>query len=58
MVGTFHLLNLSLGVVVDDDLEGLEDGHGAWSRLIQIFTDTVFQKGYVDEIILLGDADS
>jgi len=57
VVGTFHLFDLSLRVVVDDDLEGLEDGHGTWHRLVQVFADTVFQKGYVDEIILLGDTD-
>lgn len=52
-----QLVDLALRIVVDDDLQGVEDGHRARSAPVQVLPNGVLKHGDVDGLVSLGDAD-
>src|SRR5215213_7855358 len=47
VVDSFHLLDEILGIVIQDQLEGLGDSHPPKRMFIEIISDALLQKGYV-----------
>jgi len=56
VVGDFDELVLAFRVVVDDKLEGMEDGHGAAGAAVQVVALEVFEHFDVDDAIGARDA--
>ena len=57
VVDGVHLFDLTLGIVVDDDLQRTQHGHHARRALVQVFADEVFEHGQFDDAVGLRDAD-
>ena len=57
VVDGFHVLDEVGGVVGDDHLERIEDGHGAEGAFVEVFAEEVFQEAEFDDAVGFGDAD-
>ena len=57
VVGDLHLLDLALGVVLDDHLERVEDAEPALGRPVEDVADGVLELPDLDDAVGLGHAD-
>src|SRR5206468_8073896 len=58
VVDDVDLLDLSFRIVGEDDLDRMQDGHHARRALVQILADAVLELRNVDDVLLLGNADT
>ncbi len=58
MVGEVDLLHLSLGIVLDDDLERAQHGHDPFGPAVEVLAQAVLEQGHVHHVVGLGDADA
>ena len=52
-----QVLGLALGIVRDDELDGVEHGHGTVGDAVQMVAQGPLQQAEVDDVFPLGDAD-
>src|SRR5690349_19969936 len=58
VIDGFHLVDLAVGIIVDHDAQRAEHGHGAQSRLVQIFAEEVFEQAEFGGAVGLGHTDA
>jgi len=51
-------LGLPFGIVVYDDLDGVEDGHAALGIAVEVLAEGELEEAVVDDVVALGDADA
>src|SRR5512133_906633 len=55
IVDGVHLLLVIFWIVIDNDLQWTQDGHGAWRTFVQILSNEMFQHGEFEDAVTLGN---
>src|SRR5262249_26706214 len=58
IVDGIQLLDLALGVVGNDELEGAEDGHAPLGAAVEILADAMLEQRQLHRVVGLGDTDA